>query len=74
LWSIDGALTKKVCQWEGDAHQACEEEECRKMGPHWVDGDSDQMMDDKDKNTNNMSESGSEDDKDDPEEIKALKV
>jgi hypothetical protein len=23
-WSIDGALAEKACQWEEEAHQACE--------------------------------------------------
>ncbi len=73
-WSIDGALAEKARQWEEDARKAREEEERRKMGRGWVDGDGDQVMDDEDENADNMSESGSEDDEDDPEEIKALKV
>jgi protein SMG6 len=73
-WSIDGALAEKARQWEEEARQAREEEERRKMGRRWVDGEGDQMMDDEDENVDNMSESGSEDDENDPEEIKALKV
>jgi protein SMG6 len=73
-WSIDGALAEKARQWEEEARQAREEEERRKMGRRWVDGEGDQMMDDEDGNGDNMSESGSEDDENDPEEIKALKV
>jgi hypothetical protein len=73
-WLIDGALVEKVCQWEEEACQACEKEEHRKMGHRWVDDEGNQMMDDKDENTDNMSESWSEDDKNNPEEIWALKV
>ena len=73
-WSIDGALAEKARQWEDEARQAREEEERRKMGRRWVDGEGDQMMDDENENADNMSESGSEDDENDPEEIKALKV
>jgi protein SMG6 len=73
-WSIDGALAEKARQWEEEARQAREEEERRKMGRRWVDGEGDQMMDEEEENADNMSESGSEDDENDPEEIKALKV
>jgi protein SMG6 len=73
-WSIDGALAEKAHQWVEEARQACEEEERRKIGRRWVDGEGDQVMNDKDENTDNISESGSEDDEDDLEEIKALKV
>ena len=73
-WSIDGALAEKACQWEEEVGQAREEEEHRKMGWQWVDKEDDQMMDDKDEDGDNMSESGSENDDDVPEEIKALKV
>jgi hypothetical protein len=73
-WSIDGALAEKARRWEEEARQAREEEERRKMGRRWVDGEGDQMMDEEDENVDNMSESGSEDDENDPEEIKALKA
>jgi hypothetical protein len=67
-------LAEKARQWEEEARQAREEEERRKMGWRWLDGEGDQVMDDEDENVDNMSESGSEDDENDPEEIKALKV
>jgi protein SMG6 len=73
-WSIDGALAEKARRWEEEARQAREEEERRKMGRRWVDDEGDQVMDDEDGNADNMSESGSEDDENDPEEIRALKV
>ena len=73
VWSIDGALAEKARQWEDEARQAREEEERRKMGRRWVDIDGDQVMGVEDE-VINMSESGSEDDEDDPEEIKVLKV
>jgi protein SMG6 len=73
-WWIDGALAEKARRWEEEARQAHEEEERRKMGRRCVDLDGDQVMDDPDEIANYMSESGSEDDEDDPEEIKALKV
>jgi protein SMG6 len=73
-WSIDGVLTEKARRWEEEARQAREEEERRKMGRRWVDNEGDQVMDDEDGNADNMSESGSEDDENDPEEIRALKV
>ena len=72
LWSIDGVLAEKARRWEEEARQAREEEERRKMGRRWVDDEGDQVMDDE--NVDNMSESGSEDDENDPEEIKGLKV
>jgi hypothetical protein len=46
-WSIDGALAEKARQWEEEARKACEEER-RKMGRRWVDGEGDQVMDDED--------------------------
>jgi len=72
LWSIDGVLAEKARRWEEEARQVREEEERRKMGRRWVDDEGDQVMDDE--NVDNMSESGSEDDENDPEEIKGLKV
>jgi protein SMG6 len=72
-WWIDGVLAEKARQWEEEARQAREEEERRKMGRRWVDVDGDQVMDTEDEITD-LSESGSEDDEDDPEEIKVLKV
>jgi protein SMG6 len=72
-WLIDGVLAEKARQWEEEAFQAREEEERRKMGLHWVDVRGDQVMDVEDQIAD-LSESGSEDDEDDPEEIKALKV
>ena len=72
-WWVDGALAEKARQWEEEARQAREEEERRKMGRRWVDVDGDQVMDAEDEVTD-VSESGSEDDEDDPEEIKVLKV
>jgi hypothetical protein len=43
------------------------------MGQRWVDVEGDQVTDVEDEIAD-LSESGSEDDEDDPEEIKALKV
>src|SRR5258708_11237295 len=73
-WWVDGALAEKARGWEEEARQAHEEEERRKMGRRCVDLDGDQVMDDPDENADYVSESGSEDDPDDPEGIKALKV
>ena len=73
-WSVDGALAEKARRWEEEARHVREEEERRKMGRRWVDDEGDQMMDDEEGNADNMSESGSEDDENDPEEVKALKV
>ncbi len=73
-WWVDGALAEKARRWEEEARQAHEEEERRKMGRRCVDLDGDQVMDDPDENADYVSESGSEDDPDDPEGIKALKV
>jgi len=44
------------------------------MGRRWVDINGDQLMDIEDEAANTLSGSGSEDDKDDTDEIKALKV
>lgn len=44
------------------------------MGRRWVDLDGDQLMDVEDGVADTLSESGSEDDEDDLDEIKALKV
>jgi hypothetical protein len=57
--------------WEEKARQTREEGERRKIGRWWVDGEGDQMMNDKAGNADNMSESGSEDDKDHPDEVEA---
>ena len=73
-WCIEGALAEKVRQWEEEDRQAREEEERRKMGRRWVDVDGDQLMDVEEEIADTLSESGSDDDEDDIEEIKALKV
>jgi hypothetical protein len=62
-WSIDVAFVEKACQWEEETRQAREEEH-RKLGRLWVVDEGDQVMDDEDENTDNMSESGSKDDED----------
>ena len=33
-WWIEGALAKRVHQWEEEDQQTCKEEEHRKMGQH----------------------------------------
>ena len=73
-WWIDEILAEKARQWEEEDRITLKEEECRKMGWHWVNPDGNQLMDVKDKAANQLSGSGSEDDKDDTDEIKALKV
>lgn len=73
-WWVDGVLAEKVRRWEEEDRQAREEEERRKMGQRWIDVDGDQLMDVDDETTDNLSESGSDDDEDDPEEIKVLRV
>src|SRR5258707_662045 len=73
-WWVDGMLADKTCQWEEEGRLACEEEERRKMGRRWVDLHGDQLMDVDDEIADTFSESGSEDDEDDTDEIKALKV
>ncbi|KAH9057140.1 hypothetical protein EDB83DRAFT_2390413 [Lactarius deliciosus] len=65
---------KRSCVWEEEDRQAREEEERRKLGRRWVDVEGDELMDVEDDTTDNLSESGSEDDDEDPEEIKALKA
>jgi hypothetical protein len=47
---ITNKASRFVHQWEEEARQACEEEECRKMGRHWVDNKGNQVMDDEDEN------------------------
>ena len=44
------------------------------MGRRWVDLDGNQLMDVEDEVADTLSESGSEDDEDDTDEIRALKV
>lgn len=73
-WWVDGVLAEKVRVWEEEERQAREEEERRKLGRRWVDVDGDEMMDVEDDLVDNLSESGSDDDDNDPEEIKELKV
>jgi len=73
-WWVDGALAEKARVWEEEERQAREEEERRKLGRRWVDVVGDELMDVEDDTADNLSESGSEDDDNDPEEIKALKV
>jgi protein SMG6 len=73
-WWIDGALAEKARVWEEEDRLAREEEERRKLGRRWVDVDGDELMDVEEDIVDNLSESGSEDDENDPEEIKALKV
>ena len=74
MWWVDGVLAEKVRVWEEEEREAREEEERRKLGRRWVDLDGDELMDVEDDPVENLSESGSEDDDNDPEEIKALKV
>jgi protein SMG6 len=57
-----------------EERQAREEEERRKLGRRWVDVDGDELMGVEDEIADNLSESGSDDDENDPEEIVALKV
>jgi len=71
---IDGVLAEKVRQWEEEDRQVREEEERRKMGQRWIDVDGDQLMDVEDEIADPLSESGSDDDEDDTEEVRALKV
>jgi protein SMG6 len=73
-WWVEGVLAEKTRQWEEEDRQAREEEERRKMGRRWIDVDGDQLMDVEDEIVDTTSESGSDDDEDDTEEIKALKV
>jgi protein SMG6 len=74
VWWIDGPLEAKTRVWEEEDRQAREEEERRKLGTRWVDVDGDELMDVEEGLVDNLSESGSEDDENDPEEIKVLKV
>ena len=73
-WWIEGVLAEKARQWEEEDRQVREEDERRKMGRRWVDVNGDQLMDVEDEIADTQSESGSDDDEDDTEEIKALKV
>ena len=72
-WWIDRILAEKAHQWE-EGCLAREEEGRKKMGRRWVDVDGDQLMDVEDEAADTLSGSGSEDDEDDTDEIKALKV
>jgi hypothetical protein len=72
-WWVEGVLADKARQWEEEDRQAREEEERRKMGRRWVDVDGDQLMD-VEEIADTLSESGSDDDEDDTEDVKALKV
>ncbi|KAH9028113.1 hypothetical protein EDB85DRAFT_2074672 [Lactarius pseudohatsudake] len=73
-WWVDGMLAEKAHVWEEEDRQAREEDERRKQGRRSVDVEGDELMDVEDDTTDNLSESGSEDDDEDPEEIKALKA
>ena len=73
-WWVDGALAEKVRVWEEEDRQAREEEERRKLGRRRVDVEGDELMDIEEDTVENLSESGSEDDDNDPEEIRELKV
>ncbi|KAH9053859.1 hypothetical protein EDB87DRAFT_1676684 [Lactarius vividus] len=73
-WWVDGMLAEKARVWEDEDRQAREEEERRKLGRRWIDIEGDELMDVEDDAADNLSESGSEDDDEDPEEIKALKA
>ena len=63
-----------VLQLEEEDQQPCEKEKRRKMGRHWVDVDGDQLMGIEREIADTLPESGSNEDEDDAEEIKALKV
>jgi protein SMG6 len=65
---------EKARVWEEEERQAHEEEERRKLGRRWVNMDGDELMDVEEGIADNLSESGSEDNENDPEEIVALKV
>jgi hypothetical protein len=73
-WWVDGVLAEKVRVWEEEDRQAREEEEHRKLGRRRVDVEGDELMDIEDDTADTLSESGSESDDNDPEEIRELKV
>jgi protein SMG6 len=65
---------EKARVWKEEGRRAHEEEERRKLGRRWVDMDGDELMDAEEDIADNLSESGSEDNENDPEEIVTLKV
>jgi hypothetical protein len=68
-WNIEGKLAKKVTQWKEEDQAEREEEERRRMGRRWTED----PMDVDDAEDDYISEE-SEDDENDSEEVKALKV
>jgi protein SMG6 len=68
-WNIEGKLARKVSQWKEEDQAEREEEEKRRMGRRWTEDpmDVDSAEDD------DVWEA-SEDDEEDSEEVKSLKV
>jgi hypothetical protein len=69
-WRVEGALARKAEAWREQDRLQAEEDERRRMGTRWADDsmDIDDALEDE-----NVSEE-SEDDENDTEEVKALKV
>ena len=68
-WSVEGKLAEKVTMWKEEDRIEREEEERRRMVKRWVDD----PMDVDEEGEDSVSET-SEDDENDSEEVKALKV
>jgi hypothetical protein len=68
-WSVTGTLAEKVDMWKEQARIEMEDEERRRMGTRWTD---DAM--DIDDSEDIVSEGSSDEDDEDTEQVKALKV
>ena len=68
-WNVEGKLAKKVTQWKEEDQAEREEEERRRMGRRWTED----PMDVDDAEDDDVLEA-SEDDHEDSEEVKSLKV
>ena len=68
-WSVEGKLEEKVTMWKEEDQIEREEEERRRMGKRWVDD----PMDVNEEGEDSVLDA-SEDDENDSDEVKALKV
>jgi protein SMG6 len=68
-WNVEGKLAEKVTQWKEEDQAEREEEERRRMGKRWTED----PMDVDDTEDGDISEEN-EDDKNNSEEVRTLKV
>jgi protein SMG6 len=72
-WNVEGKLAEKVTQWKEEDRTEQEEEERRRMGRRWTEDPMD-VDDDPDAEDGIPKESEDDENENDSEEIKALKV